>query len=53
MLEERGGVGHALQNAVSWARQTWADSIDPPWELCGPCNPFWSALAFGPFDHTM
>ena len=47
--KRRGGVGHALQNAVPWARPTCAYIFGLPWQLGGPCYSFGNALALGPF----
>ena len=39
---------------VFWPRQKNGSApLIPPWELCGPCDPFWFAVAFGPFDHIL
>ena len=40
-------VGHALK-CFGQGKQ-WASSINPMWEVCGPCDSFWDSLAFWPF----
>ena len=47
------GVDHALLNAMPWARTTWAYSLDSPWQLCGPRDPYENILALGPLDHAL